>query len=69
MPGEKKPASPTALTIEELARLLSAAGGKTITPEMLRQDIEAGAPVGKDGRINLVHYTAWLAKEASVRGR
>lgn len=65
----KPPVSPTSLTIEELARLLTAAGGKTVTAEMLRQDIDAGAPVGKDGRVNLVNYAAWLAKEAQTGGR
>ena len=32
---------------------------------MLRVDLDAGAPVSADGTINLVHYTAWLVKEAA----
>ena len=36
-----------------------------ITAEMVRADLAAGAPAGPDGRINLVLYAAWLAREAS----
>ena len=53
----------TALTVAQVAKVLSAAGGRRITEEMVRADIDAGAPVNPDGTINLVHYTAWLAKE------
>ena len=58
-----KPAKVTALTAEQLAKVLSAAGGRRITDEMIRADIEAGAPVNPDGAVNLIHYTAWLVKE------
>ena len=53
----------TALTVAQAAKVLSAAGGRRITEEMLRADIDAGAPVNVDGTLNLVHYTAWLLKE------
>ena len=53
----------TALTVAQTAKVLSAAGGRNISEEMVRADIDAGAPVNPDGTINLVHYTAWLAKE------
>ena len=59
----EKPAKVTALTAEQLAKVLSAAGGRRITEEMIRADIEAGAPVNPDGTVNLIHYTAWLVKE------
>lgn len=59
--------NPLALTVEETARMLSAAGGKKVTPEEVRGDLEAGAPVGSDGRINLVHYAAWLAREVQSK--
>ena len=59
--SEKTP-SITALTVAQAAKVLSAAGGRRITEEMLRADIEAGAPVNPDGRLNLVHYTAWLVR-------
>ena len=53
----------TALTAEQLTKVLSAAGGRRITEEMIRADIEAGAPVNSDSTVNLIHYTAWLVKE------
>ena len=53
----------TALTVAQVAKVLSAAGGRRIAEEMVRADIDAGAPVNPDGTINLVHYAAWLAKE------
>ena len=59
--SEKTP-SITALTVAQAAKVLSAAGGRRITEEMLRADIDAGAPVNPDGRLNLVHYTAWLVR-------
>jgi hypothetical protein len=46
-----------------MARLLSAAGPKAVTVEMLQSDIDAGAPTNADGTLNLVHYVAWLVKE------
>jgi len=54
---------PTALTVESASKLLTAVGGKTVTEEMVKKDIEAGAPVNADGTVNLIHYAAWLAKE------
>ena len=53
----------TSLTITQTAKILSAAGSRRITEEMLRADIDAGAPVNPDGRINLIHYAAWLVRE------
>jgi hypothetical protein len=55
----------TALTVAQAAKVLSAAGGRRITEEMLRADIDAGAPVNADGTLNLVHYTAWLVREVA----
>ena len=55
----------TALTVAQVSQVLSAAGGRRITEEMLRADIDAGAPVNADGTLNLVHYTAWLVREVS----
>ena len=56
----------TALTIDQTAKILSAAGARRITEEMIRADIDAGAPTNSDGTINLVHYTAWIVKEMSI---
>jgi hypothetical protein len=51
------------LSISQLAKLLSAASGKRITIEMIRKDVDDGAPVNGDGTVNLFHYGAWLANE------
>ena len=54
---------PTALTVTEAAQLLTAAGAGEVTSDQIEADIAAGAPVGSDGRINLLHYAAWLNRE------
>lgn len=54
---------PQALSLEDAARLLSRAGGRPVTLDVLQADIDAGAPVNADGTINLVHLAAWLVKE------
>ena len=59
--------NPLSLSIDELARLLSAAGGKRVTAEQIRADVDAGAPVGAGGRINLVHYAAWLIRQVQSK--
>ncbi len=66
-PPSGVPVNPLSLTVEEAARMLSGAGGRKVTTEMVQSDLEAGAPVGPGNRINLVHYTAWLIRE--VQGR
>ena len=58
----EKSAKITALNAEQLAKVLSAAGGRRITEEMICADMDAGAPVNPDGTVNLIHYTAWLVK-------
>lgn len=60
--------NPGFLTVAEVAKLLSAGGGKKITPEEVQADLEAGAPVNANGTINLVHYTAWLLREMQTGG-
>lgn len=62
-PSSSNPVNPLSLSIEEMARMLSAGGGKRVTVEALQKDIEAGAPMLSNGRINLVHYAAWLMRE------
>jgi hypothetical protein len=57
------PLNPQALSLEDVARILTASGGKPITVEMVRDDIDDGAPVNPDGTINLVQYAAWLVRE------
>ena len=60
--------NPAALGVADAARVLSRIGGKPITEEMLRADIDAGAPMNANGTINLVQYAAWLVKEMSAGG-
>jgi hypothetical protein len=60
--------NPAALGVADAARVLTRIGGKPVTEEMLRADIDAGAPTNASGTINLVHYAAWLVKEMSVGG-
>lgn len=52
--------NPTAITVEDAARLLGAAAGQHVSEAMILADIDAGAPVNGDGTLNLVHYAAWL---------
>ena len=67
IPGGARALSPSAMTLQQAARVLAAVGARHATVENLRRDIEAGAPVNADGTINLVHYAAWLVRE-SARG-
>lgn len=57
-----KKIDPRALSVAELARLLTVAGGRDVSVESIETDLVDGAPANPDGSINLVHYTAWLAK-------
>ena len=60
---EKQKLSPTALTLEDAAALLTALARHAVTADMLRMDVAAGAPLGADGTLNLVNYAAWLIME------
>ena len=55
--------NPNALSLTEAATLLSRSGRFTVTLEMLRADIAAGAPTNPDGTLHLIHYAAWLVRE------
>ncbi|HUT91259.1 MAG TPA: hypothetical protein VMY37_17300 [Thermoguttaceae bacterium] len=57
------PLNPQALSVGDVARILTASGRQPVTVEMVQTDIDGGAPVNPDGTINLVHYAAWLVKE------
>ena len=57
------PLNPQALSLEDVARILTASGWKPVTVDMVRDDIDDGAPTNADGTINLIHYAAWLVKE------
>ena len=56
--------NPQRLTLAELARALSNAGSRLITPEQIEADLAAGAPRNADGTVNILFYTAWLARES-----
>ncbi len=55
---------PAAMTPAQAAKVLSALGNGLVTEEMIRRHIAAAAPTTADGRINLVHYAAWLNKDS-----
>jgi len=54
--------NPAALTIVQLARMLA------VPEETIRRHVAVGAPASADGRVNLVHYAAWLNKELASSG-
>ncbi|MGD9791742.1 MAG: hypothetical protein AB7K52_15290 [Phycisphaerales bacterium] len=60
--------NPAALPVADAARVLTRLGGKPVSVEILRADIDAGAPTNADGTLNLVHYAAWLVKEMRAGG-
>lgn len=59
--------NPAALSLADLARVLTAAGGRAVDVARLEADVAADAPRNPDGTINLVHYAAWLV-EQEARG-
>ncbi|MCC6910005.1 MAG: hypothetical protein IT430_18885 [Phycisphaerales bacterium] len=59
--------NPAALPVAEVARLLTRAGGQSITAAMIERDIDDGAPLNGDGTVNLVFYAAWLARYLAQR--
>jgi hypothetical protein len=56
--------NPSALSIDDLALLLTKAGGRPIAAAKIREDLAAGAPANADGTLHLVHYAAWLAAQS-----
>ena len=54
--------NPAALTVAHLARMLA------VPEETIHRHVAAGAPASADGRVNLVHYAAWLNKELASLG-
>ncbi|MEQ8785120.1 MAG: hypothetical protein RIC55_02440 [Pirellulaceae bacterium] len=54
---------PNRLTVEQAVRVLAAAGGRTVTSDLVNEDLARGAPKNPDGTLNLVHYASWLVKE------
>ena len=56
--ADEKTLDPTALTLEQAAKLLG------VGREMLEADVVEGAPTNADRTVNLVHYAAWLNRQA-----
>ncbi|QDU76910.1 hypothetical protein Pan97_39670 [Bremerella volcania] len=63
MNAENAPVDPNRLSVEQAAKLLSAAAKVRVPVEQIAADLEAGAPQNPDGTVNLMHYAAWLVKE------
>ena len=61
-----KPIKITALTAEELALLLSRASRKNISGQDVLAIAKTAGIVSAAGTINLIEFTAFLAKEVSV---
>jgi hypothetical protein len=61
--GTERPSmSLTHLPLGDVARILAKSGAPSLTEDMVREDLEAGAPCNPDGTINLISYTAWLVR-------
>ncbi len=65
MSNGKSPIDPNRLTVEQAAKLLSAAAKIRIPEEQIADDLGDGAPQNQDGTISLVAYAAWMLKEMS----
>jgi len=63
--GETAPINPNAMPLDVAAKVL-ARTSPGVTEAMLQADVAAGAPTNPDGTLNLVHYAAWLVREASA---
>lgn len=61
----KKPLNPTALSPADIVKMLTAIGSRRATVDVLREDIDRGAPQNADGTLNLIHYAAWLVREVA----
>ena len=61
----EKPIKITALTAEELAHLLSRASRKSISGQDVLAIAETAGIVSANGTINLIEYTAFLAKRSA----
>ena len=63
--GQPEAVNPNALTVQQLARLLTAASGRQVSESMVQAAIDGGAPA-VDGKVNLVNLMAWLEREAKA---
>ncbi len=65
MSNGKSPIDPNRLSVEQAAKLLSAAAKIRIPEEQIADDLADGAPQNNDGTISLVAYASWMLKEMS----
>ncbi len=55
----------TALTPDQAAKILASAYRRRVTPEQVRQVVEAGGLARADGTFSLIDYVAYLAEEVT----
>ena len=55
----QNPINPLALNVAQLAKMLA------LPEDKISAHLAAGAPANGDGRINMVHYAAWLNRRLS----
>ncbi len=58
----------TALTPDQAAKILAAAYRRRVTPEQVREVVEAGGLARADGTFSLIEYVAYLAEEVTGGG-
>jgi hypothetical protein len=58
----------TALTPDQAAKILASAYRRRVTPEQVREVVEAGELARADGTFNLIEYVAYLAEEVTGGG-
>ena len=63
MNESSRPLKITALSIAEVAKVLSSASGRQITEEQVRTIAVCGNLEKADGTISLLEYTAFLVRE------
>jgi hypothetical protein len=62
--GGRDVLNPASIDPDALARMLGLAA------DAVRRHIDEGAPVNRDGTVNLIHYAAWLnAEPPAIAGR
>lgn len=54
------------MTPAEAAQILTAACGRQVKAETVKNHLEMGAPQ-QDGRVHLVYYAAWLVQRLGER--
>jgi hypothetical protein len=55
----------TALTPDQAAKILASAYRRRVTPEQVREVVEAGGLARADGTFSLIEYVAYLAEEVA----